>query len=107
MDYQLLNTTATALIKRAGFPIVVSRDGATVGKGHGVFSPSKKQAEQGATSATPLSIASKTMYATAVGKFDPQVGDLISGGKLGRWQVVAVEDYKPSTLTVAFRIEVQ
>jgi hypothetical protein len=106
MNYQAINTKVTALITSLGFPITVTRSGAVVGKGNGVITPSSKKAEQGATSPSPMSVVSKTMYATATSKFDPQVGDLVVS-KQGQWQIVSVEDYKPSTVTIAFKWEIQ
>ena len=106
MDYAALNAKATALIKSLGFPITVSRNGVTVGKGNAVVTPSKAKKEQGATPASLLQIADKTMYVIATSKFDPQVGDLVVA-KHGQWSIVSVEDYKPATVTIAFKLEVQ
>jgi hypothetical protein len=106
INYTGLNAKATALIKSLGFPIKITRNGAVIGSGNAVVTPSKAKVEQGATSPSPMQIGMKNLYVTAASGFEPQVSDFVIS-KQGTWQVLAVEDYKPSTTTIAFRLEVQ
>lgn len=106
MDYLALTAKATGLITKLGFPISVTRNGSVVGKGNGVVTPSKADKQEGVTSASLLQIANKTIYFTANQKFEPQVGDLLVS-KIGQWSVTSVEDYKPATVTIAWKLGVQ
>lgn len=103
MDFAALNKEATALIKSLGFPISVTREGVVVGKGSAVVTPNKRR--EGSTDTSLTNISEKTMFVTATGKLDPQVGDVVTS-KVGSWSIVAVEAYKPSTVAIAFKLQV-
>jgi hypothetical protein len=106
MDYSVLSGKATGLIKNLGFQITVTRNGLSVGKAYGVITPSKTEVQEGVTAATPMAMQSKVMYVTAIGSFNPQIGDLVTS-TVGQWAITAVSDYKPSTTTIAYRLEIQ
>ena len=106
MDYTALNQRTSSLIQKLGFSITLERDGVVVGKAYGVVTPSDTKANGGLTSVTPIQTDNKVMYVSAPARFVPQVHDFVIA-KHGKWQIVAIEQYAPSTTTIAYRIEVQ
>lgn len=106
MNYSSLKQTATSLIKSAGLPISLSRDGSQIASGYGVVTPSESKVEEGLMPGSVMRVSKLVMYATASSSaFAPQVGDTVTSSQ-GSWRIENFQAYKPSTTTIAYKLEI-
>lgn len=106
MDYSALASKGHELISRFGLKVSLTRAGATVGSGVGVFIQSKSEDASSPSSSVlaQTSQNARTLLLSGLIKA-PLVGDVLTSDKQS-WTVQSVEITRPTNVTLLYRVEV-
>lgn len=103
MDYRSIAKKADTLLKRTGLRIKVTRAGASVGTGYGVFDDAPKENDPGFLQAQTI-IGERVLYLSGLTK-PPEVNDVIEADK-DRWTITSLIAVRPATTTVLYILKV-
>lgn len=98
-----MKKVADTKIAKFGAAVKVTRNGATVGSGYGIFTKARTTID-GSGQQFQTAITVKSMTLTALAK-TPEVGDIITFQK-ETYTVQAVEVIRPSDTSIAYKVEV-
>ena len=102
MDYANIANVTTKILSRFGAPLKVTRGGAVVGTGYGIFDEQKSGYET--TEQFQTAVTKKTIVASKLAK-TPQVGDIVTFLKTN-YTVSGVAVTSPTGTDVLYTLEV-
>ena len=102
--YKDMQQVATDLLKEFGEPIKVTREGATVGTGVGLFVHNMTTIDGAAMYQTAVGNKRLILNAISATK-SPEVGDLVLADKV-EYTVKSVSTLRPTNITIFYNLEV-